>query len=103
MRTCAEAALRQACDSAGVEFIPGTELTAEQDDNELHILGYLMDLENEKFREEIGRFQAAMPAVVANVMGLPSVTIPISISADGLPVGIQLMGRPFEDELLLEL
>jgi Asp-tRNA(Asn)/Glu-tRNA(Gln) amidotransferase A subunit family amidase len=44
-----------------------------------------------------------MPAVVANVLGLPAVTIPIAVTAAGLPVGVQLMGRPFEDELLLEL
>lgn len=51
----------------------------------------------------IGLFQAMMPAVVANVMGLPAVTIPFGKTAAGLPVGIQLMGRPYEDELLLEI
>ncbi len=53
--------------------------------------------------KQIGFFQAAMPTVVANVLGLPAVTVPMTVSADGLPVGIQLMGRPYEDELLLEL
>lgn len=53
--------------------------------------------------KEIGLFQAGMPAVVANVLGLPAVTIPIAVTAAGLPVGVQLMGRPFEDELLLEV
>jgi len=52
---------------------------------------------------EIGTFQMAMPAVIANVLGLPAVTLPIALSGSGLPVGIQLMGRPFEDELLLEI
>src|SRR5690349_2603420 len=46
-----------ACRTAGIEFVPGTELTAEQDENEIHILGYLIDLENPRFRTEIGRFQ----------------------------------------------
>ena len=31
-------ATAQACAAAGVEFIAGTELTAEQDGNELHLL-----------------------------------------------------------------
>jgi Asp-tRNA(Asn)/Glu-tRNA(Gln) amidotransferase A subunit family amidase len=53
--------------------------------------------------KQIGFFQGAMPAVVANVLGLPAVTIPMTISTEGLPIGIQLMGRPYEDELLLEL
>ncbi|MFM8360041.1 MAG: PHP domain-containing protein, partial [Verrucomicrobiota bacterium] len=33
-----------ACDAAGLEFIPGTELTAEHDGQELHLLGYWLDL-----------------------------------------------------------
>ena len=53
--------------------------------------------------KEIGLFQAGMPAVVANVLGLPAVTVPMALSREGLPIGVQLMGRPFEDELLLEL
>lgn len=53
--------------------------------------------------KEIGLFQAMMPAVLANVLGLPAVTVPIAMSEAGLPVGVQLIGRPYEDELLLEL
>jgi Asp-tRNA(Asn)/Glu-tRNA(Gln) amidotransferase A subunit family amidase len=52
---------------------------------------------------EIGLFQAMMPAVVANALGLPAVAIPMAVSRGGLPIGVQLMGRPYEDELLLEL
>jgi Asp-tRNA(Asn)/Glu-tRNA(Gln) amidotransferase A subunit family amidase len=54
-------------------------------------------------RRSLGLFQAMMPAVIANVMGLPAVAIPFAISASGLPIGIQLLGRPYEDELLLDL
>jgi Asp-tRNA(Asn)/Glu-tRNA(Gln) amidotransferase A subunit family amidase len=53
--------------------------------------------------QEIGLFQAMMPAVLANVLGLPAVTVPMAISDAGMPLGIQLVGRPFEDELLLEV
>ena len=53
--------------------------------------------------KEIGLFQAGMPAVIANVLGLPAVTIPMAVSRAGVPIGIQLMGRPFEDEMLLEI
>jgi Asp-tRNA(Asn)/Glu-tRNA(Gln) amidotransferase A subunit family amidase len=52
---------------------------------------------------EIGLFQAMMPAVVANVLGLPAVAVPMAVSRGGLPMGVQLVGRPYEDELLLEL
>ena len=33
--------------------------------------------------------------------GLPTITLPSGLSADGLPIGVQLIGAPFrEDELL---
>ena len=41
---CAPMAL--ACASEGIEFIPGTELTAEVDGIELHLLGYFLDTSN---------------------------------------------------------
>jgi len=53
--------------------------------------------------KQIGLFQAMMPAVIANVLGLPAVTVPMGLSEAGLPVGVQLMGRPFEDERLLDV
>ncbi len=53
--------------------------------------------------DEIGLFQAMMPATPFNLLGLPAVVIPFGISADGLPVGVQLVGRPYEEELILEL
>jgi len=55
MEGCVRTAL--ACEQAGIEFIPGTELTAEQGNEEIHILGYLMDRENPKLLEEMARFQ----------------------------------------------
>jgi Asp-tRNA(Asn)/Glu-tRNA(Gln) amidotransferase A subunit family amidase len=36
-----------------------------------------------------------------NLAGLPGLTVPISILPDGLPIGVQLIGRPFSEELLL--
>ena len=47
-----------ACAAAGIEFITGTELTAEQDGNEVHILGYFMDTRDPKLLAEIAKFQA---------------------------------------------
>jgi amidase len=38
-----------------------------------------------------------------NLAGLPGLTIPITTSADGLPIGVQLIGRPFSEELLLTI
>jgi aspartyl-tRNA(Asn)/glutamyl-tRNA(Gln) amidotransferase subunit A len=51
--------------------------------------------------------QSAMSAYIhhtfaANVLGLPALTIPCGFSTDGLPVGLQLLGRPFGEHLLFQ-
>ena len=53
---CARAAA--ACAAAGMEFIPGAELTAEHADTEVHIIGYLLDTQNKTLLEKISVFQA---------------------------------------------
>ena len=53
--------------------------------------------------KEIGLFEAMMPSTVFNLLGLPGMTIPFGIDEHGLPVGVQLVGRPYEEEALLEV
>jgi Asp-tRNA(Asn)/Glu-tRNA(Gln) amidotransferase A subunit family amidase len=36
-----------------------------------------------------------------NLAGLPGVSVPMGFSAEGLPIGVQVIGRPNEDELVL--
>src|SRR5712671_2640057 len=36
-----------------------------------------------------------------NLAGFPGVSVPVNVSAEGLPIGIQVIGRPFEEELVL--
>jgi len=38
-----------------------------------------------------------------NVLGFPALSIPCGSSSEGLPIGLQLMARPFEEDLLLTL
>ncbi len=38
-----------------------------------------------------------------NYLGLPAITVPIGLDSQGLPAGLQLVGRPFSEALLLRL
>jgi aspartyl-tRNA(Asn)/glutamyl-tRNA(Gln) amidotransferase subunit A len=41
--------------------------------------------------------------VTVNMAGLPGIAVPGGISAEGLPLGLQLIGRPFDEETLFAL
>ena len=38
----------------------------------------------------------------SNATGLPAITVPCGFTAAGLPIGFQLIGRPFKEALLLQ-
>jgi Asp-tRNA(Asn)/Glu-tRNA(Gln) amidotransferase A subunit family amidase len=38
-----------------------------------------------------------------NLLGNPTVVIPVGQSPEGLPIGVQIVGRPWEDEAVLEI
>jgi aspartyl-tRNA(Asn)/glutamyl-tRNA(Gln) amidotransferase subunit A len=39
----------------------------------------------------------------ANVTGLPSITVPTGVDSAGLPIGMQVMGRPFEEDVIISV
>jgi aspartyl-tRNA(Asn)/glutamyl-tRNA(Gln) amidotransferase subunit A len=39
----------------------------------------------------------------SNLTGLPAITIPCGLTREGLPIGLQLIGRPFEEGTVLQL
>jgi aspartyl-tRNA(Asn)/glutamyl-tRNA(Gln) amidotransferase subunit A len=41
--------------------------------------------------------------VTLNMAGLPGISVPAGLDAQGLPLGLQLIGRPFEEETLFSL
>ncbi|MCI4679487.1 Asp-tRNA(Asn)/Glu-tRNA(Gln) amidotransferase subunit GatA [Rhodoblastus acidophilus] len=41
--------------------------------------------------------------VTVNMAGLPGLVVPGGLSAEGLPLGLQLIGRPFEEETIFSL
>jgi Asp-tRNA(Asn)/Glu-tRNA(Gln) amidotransferase A subunit family amidase len=36
-----------------------------------------------------------------NLAGLPGVAVPLGVAPEGLPIGVQVIGRPYEEELIL--
>jgi amidase len=38
-----------------------------------------------------------------NISGQPAISLPLGWSVDGLPIGVQLVGRPFDEALLISL
>ncbi len=41
--------------------------------------------------------------VTVNMAGLPGLALPAGLSSDGLPLGLQLIGRPFDEETLFSV
>jgi Asp-tRNA(Asn)/Glu-tRNA(Gln) amidotransferase A subunit family amidase len=38
-----------------------------------------------------------------NLLGLPAVVVPVAQSGEGLPIGVQVIGRPYEEEVVLDV
>jgi Asp-tRNA(Asn)/Glu-tRNA(Gln) amidotransferase A subunit family amidase len=49
----------------------------------------------------LSTFRAFSYSQVFNVFDLPSVSVPAGVSAEGLPIGVQIVGRPFQEEAVL--
>jgi Asp-tRNA(Asn)/Glu-tRNA(Gln) amidotransferase A subunit family amidase len=48
-----------------------------------------------------GTFRAFSYAQTFNVFDLPVVTVPVRKSKEGLPIGVQIVGPPFAEEMVL--
>ena len=43
------------------------------------------------------------PTIIGNLTGLPAISVPIGLSERGLPFGLQIFGRPFEEARVLQI
>ncbi|MET0703628.1 MAG: amidase [Mycobacterium sp.] len=41
--------------------------------------------------------------VIASQAGLPAISVPVGFTSDGLPVGLEVLGKPFSEDVLLRL
>ncbi|MDX6610886.1 MAG: amidase [Blastocatellia bacterium] len=51
--------------------------------------------------ETISIFRAFSYSQTYNVFDLPVVTVPVTQTVEGLPLGVQIIGRPYEEDLVL--
>lgn len=51
--------------------------------------------------ESVSVFRAFSYPQACNVFGLPAIVVPAGQTAQGLPIGVQVIGRPFEDRTVL--
>jgi hypothetical protein len=90
---CARA--ESACQAAGIEFVSGAELTAEQSGNELHILGYFLDTQHPRFLSEIARCQVVRRDRIHEIVArLNQLQVPLEADAVFALANCRSPGRP---------
>ena len=57
----------------------------------------------EKTDDPLSMYLADIYTISCNLAGLPGVSIPCGFTAAGLPIGLQILGAPFEEEKLLRV
>ncbi len=57
----------------------------------------------EKSEDPVSMYLNDVFTVTVNMAGLPGISVPAGLDAQGLPLGLQLIGRPFDEETLFSL
>lgn len=81
--------------AAGIAFVPGTEITAELDGRELHILGYYVDPGHPELTRELRQAQAIRRRRIREMVArLNAREIPLSVEAVLEAANCNAPGRP---------
>ncbi|OLD36198.1 MAG: aspartyl/glutamyl-tRNA amidotransferase subunit A, partial [Myxococcales bacterium 13_1_40CM_2_68_15] len=57
----------------------------------------------EKLDDPLAMYLSDVYTVPVNLAGLPGISVPCGFDSKGLPVGLQLIGKPFDEETLLRM
>ena len=57
-------------------------------------------VQGEKMNDPIAMYLNDIFTVPASMAGLPAISVPVGLSSEGLPLGLQLIAKPFDEELL---
>ena len=98
---CARMAV--ACAQAGLEFIPGSELTAEHEGRELHLLGYFLDTTHPRLLRELAQFQSVRQNRIREmVTRINQLGVPLEAAAVFALANCQSPGRPHVARALVQ-
>lgn len=97
------ARMATACGREGIEFIFGTELTAETGGHELHLLGYGIHLNNARLLAEMARFQAVRQNRIREMVArLNQLGLPLQAEAVFAIANCRSPGRPHVARALVQ-
>lgn len=92
-----------ASQARGLEFIPGAELTAEQQGIEIHVLGYLLDIGNERLLAETAHFQTVRQNRIREMVArLNQVNVPLQVESVFALANCRAPGRPHVARALVQ-
>lgn len=57
----------------------------------------------EKTDDPIKMYLSDVLTIPCNIAGLPGISVPCGLTANGLPIGVQVLGRPFDEETVLRV
>jgi aspartyl-tRNA(Asn)/glutamyl-tRNA(Gln) amidotransferase subunit A len=57
----------------------------------------------EKIDDPLQMYLSDVFTVLVNMAGVPGISVPCGFSSAGLPIGLQMIGRPFDEETLLRV
>lgn len=90
-------------EASGIGFIPGTEVTAELDGRELHILGYFIDGDHPELAKELNDAQTIRQNRVREMVArLNAREVPLSVEAVFALANCRAPGRPHVARALVE-
>lgn len=55
----------------------------------------------ERLEDPLQMYLSDIYTIPASLAGLPAISVPCGLSSKGLPIGLQLIGRPFEESIVL--
>ena len=97
------ARMAEACKSHGIRFITGTELTAELEGSEVHLLGYFIDIDNLALLGEMKKYQNVRQSRIHEmVRKLNELNIPLRAESVFELANCRSPGRPHVGRALVQ-